>query len=78
MKRKKEKTEVETQAEIKNLLHQIFVEKKYVKAAEELRTRKNVVITALKNIDPDLGVEELTGPSLINALTGCYGGEGLT
>ena len=77
LKKEKEEIRAETDPKRKKMLHQKYTEKKYVKAAEELRTRKNIVITALKNIDPDLDVEELTGPSLINALTECYGGEGI-
>jgi len=76
---KKEKDDIraETDPKKKKEIQKKYTEKKYNRAAEELRTRKNIVITALRNIDPDIGVEELTGSSLIDALTECYGGEGI-
>jgi len=75
LKKEKEMLRTETDPGEKKRIRQKYNMKKYNKASEELRTRKNIVITAIRNIDPDLGVEEITGPSLINALTECYGGQ---
>ncbi len=74
LEKEKENLRAETGPKKKKEIRKIFAEKKYNKTAEELRTRKNIITTALRNIDPDLGVEELTNQTLIDALTECYGG----
>lgn len=78
LKKEKEDIRAETDPKKKKEIQKKYAEKKYNRAAEELRTRKNIIITALRNIDQDLGVEELTEQTLIDALTECYGGGGVT
>jgi len=71
IKKEKEAIRTETNPEEKKKLRKKYAEKKYNKAAEELRVRKNIITTALRNIDPDLGVEELRGQTLNYALAEC-------